>query len=48
MGAYVLIYFLGGLCLGLGIGILFHRPILWAILGVISVLLAQCALSAYC
>jgi hypothetical protein len=48
MGAYVLIYCSGGLCLGRSIGILVHRPIAWSIFGVISALLAQCAISAYC
>ena len=42
VGAYVLTYFFGGLCLGLAIGILLHRPILWAILGVIGALFFVC------
>jgi hypothetical protein len=43
VAGYVGIYFLGALCLGLAIGILFHRPIVWSVLGLIGALLFGCA-----
>ena len=43
MVGYTSVYFLGGACLGLAIGVLFQRRLTWCALGLVGALLFACA-----